>query len=178
MLAGRLLLPSIAIPHNGHGFGRGGASLILDIIQNGIDTKLPITTRARSRSGSVTAASAYRQVHETSAAAVPRLLAVGSPYRLARNCVLKLIQVKEGMADSVLIDCERSGRRQMTAYQDRMAFNQDLISYEEQAASPQASQLLSKIVLVGAVGAVGAGYTVMLAGLLYPIFMHIFYFNY
>jgi hypothetical protein len=56
-----------------------------------------------------------------------------------------------------------------------MAFNQDVISYEEQAASPQASQLLSKIVFVGAVG---AGYTVMVAGLLYPIFMHIFYFDY
>ena len=63
----------------------------------------------------------------------------------------------------------------MTAYQDRMAFNHDVISYEEQAASPQASQLLSKIVFVGAVG---AGYTVMLAGLLYPIFMHIFIFDY
>jgi hypothetical protein len=65
----------------------------------------------------------------------------------------------------------------MTAYQDRMAFNQDVISYEEQAASFQAShyQLLSKIVFVGAVG---TGYTVMLAGLLYPIFMHIFYFDY
>ena len=28
-----------------------------------------------------------------------------SPCRLPRNCVLKLIQVKEGTADSVLLDC-------------------------------------------------------------------------
>ena len=92
------MLPSIAIPHNGHGFGRGGASLILDIIQ------IALTQNCRSRHARDPGLarspldSAYRQVHETSAAAVPRLLAVGSPYRLARNCVLKLIQVKEGMA--------------------------------------------------------------------------------